>query len=366
MVSLVTHDLATSLAAVDSAASAAYRAHMPQMIAYVNERVKAQAQRQPPLNLLPLEMIQRTNAEHAHYMAQQFEHHDADGLATMLTWVYRTSQMRGAAPRAFPVDLAAWRSAIELHLDPPQAIPILDVYTHLQHFHTTLMAEVVSMPQTPEEMTLLQTHVQRYLNALLAPDARAALDAAAAYIHGPDQIATWWECVIRQAMYEVGQLWAQGEISVGQEHLATAITQRVMAYYYPQILGAPRDKGRVVVTSSPGELHEVGARILSDILEMNGWDIYYTGANTPTDTIIDLLTQTKAQVICISTTLVSSLPAVSNLIATIRSAQIHPQPHILVGGQAYLAEPQLWQQVGADGFASSATAGLRYIEQLSS
>ncbi|WP_129627073.1 cobalamin B12-binding domain-containing protein [Candidatus Oscillochloris fontis] len=366
MAHLVTQDLATALAAVDSAAGAAYREYAPQMIAYANEQVAAQAQLSPPFDLLSLEMIYRTHAEHARYMAEHFEHADADALATMFTWVYRTYQMRGAIPRAFPVDLTIWRAAVERYLAPDLAAPIMDVYTCLHEYHHALIQEVVEAMDTSEHAAILQTHIQNYLNALLAPDARAALDAAAAYIHGPDEIATWWECVIRQAMYEVGQLWAQGEISVGQEHLATAITQRVMAYYYPQILDKPRDKGRVIVTASPGELHEVGARILADILELNGWDTYYTGANTPSDTIVDLLAQTKAQVICISTTLPTSLPAVTELIVDIRSAQLDPKPTILVGGQAYLAGPELWQHVGADWFASSASEGLRYIERIHS
>ncbi|EFO81374.1 cobalamin B12-binding domain protein [Oscillochloris trichoides DG-6] len=362
----VTQDLTAALSAVDAAASAAYRECSPQMIAYANEQIAAQEQLGPPFDLLSLEMIYRTHAEHAHYMAEQFAHHDAHALVTMFTWVYRTYQMRGAVPRAFPVDLMVWRDAVAHYLDPDLAAPIMEVYNCLHEYHTALIQEIVEPTYTPEYTAQLHTHIQSYLGALLAPDARAALEAAASYIHGPDQIATWWECVIRQAMYEVGQLWAQGEISVGQEHLATAITQRVMAYYYPQILEKSRNKGHVIVTASPGEHHEVGARILADILELNGWDTYYTGANTPSDTIIDLLAQTKAQVICISTTLPTSLVAVAELIAHIRAAHLEPKPTILVGGQAYLAEPTLWQHVGADWFASSASEGLRYIEGIHS
>jgi methanogenic corrinoid protein MtbC1 len=143
--------------------------------------------------------------------------------------------------------------------------------------------------------------------------------------------------------------------------MASAITQRVMAHYYPQILDVPRQKGSVVVISSPGELHEIGARILSDLLEMSGWDTYYTGASTPADGVIGLLAQTQARFLCISTTLLDSLPAVTALIAQVRSADLSPAPKILVGGQAYLSDPNIWRQVGADSCARSAREGIQYI-----
>ncbi|NTW97692.1 MAG: cobalamin B12-binding domain-containing protein, partial [Oscillochloris sp.] len=136
------------------------------------------------------------------------------------------------------------------------------------------------------------------------------------------------------------------------------------AHYYPQILDLPRQKGQVIVTASPGELHEIGARILADLLELSGWDTYYTGASTPATSIVELLVQTQARFLCISTTLLESLPAVTELIAQVRAANLSPAPKILVGGQAYLYAPGLWRQVGADWFADSAHEGIRYIESI--
>lgn len=230
--------------------------------------------------------------------------------------------------------------------------------------------QLVPAAQAPEANmhndTELRPHIERYLQAVLKPDSRAALEAAEAYINSSVEIATWWEHVIRPTLYEIGDLWAQGEISVGQEHLATAITQRVMAHYYPQILEQPRQKGRVVVTSSPGELHEIGGRILADLLELHGWDTYYTGANTPSESVVTLLNQHQACCLCISTTLAASLPSVSALISEVRAAQLNPAPKILVGGQAYLSAPDIWKQVGADWFAGSASEGIAYIETIQS
>jgi methanogenic corrinoid protein MtbC1 len=208
----------------------------------------------------------------------------------------------------------------------------------------------------------LQTCAQQYLAALLKPDVQAAIQITSAHVKTPAQIETWWEHVIQPSMYAIGGLWARGKISVGQEHLATAITQRVMSVFYPLILELPRPKGPVVVTASPGEFHEIGPRIVADIFEVHGWDVYYTGANTPALSIVELIQSIEARFLCVSTTLAPSLPGVSALIAQVRAAKLSSQPKILVGGQAYMTAPDLWQQVGADYLAQSPYEGIAYLE----
>lgn len=203
---------------------------------------------------------------------------------------------------------------------------------------------------------------ERFIAALLLPDTAAAIQVTGEYVKTPAELSTWWEQIIQPAMYEIGDRWSRGEITVGQEHLATAITQRVMAIYYPMILELPRLKGTIVVTASPGELHEIGTRIVADLLEISGWDVHYTGAHTPALTVIDLLQSTRAQFLCVSTTLVASLPAVAALIEQVRGACGPAAPRILVGGQAYMQKQSLWREVGADSFALTARAGIDYIQ----
>lgn len=88
--------------------------------------------------------------------------------------------------------------------------------------------------------------------------------------------------VLQPVQREIGNLWQTNEVSVAQEHYCTAATQLIMGRLYPYLHLAPRNGKRVVVACVGGELHEVGARMVADILEMEGWDSYYLGANTPT------------------------------------------------------------------------------------
>jgi methanogenic corrinoid protein MtbC1 len=354
--------LAAALDAVDARAcdDYAHQAHL--LIDYVNKRMLERTDLIILLGQLPLDVLYASHAEHAHLFERQLRLKSAAALIDLFAWVYKTHLLRGVPLNCFPLELALWSEALDRYLDPTAGAQIKQVYHCLQELHPQLVLLAHNPHVEPEVTAELLDFYRRFLAALLKPDAEAAIKITGEYVKGPAQIPVWWESVIQPSLYEIGYQWARGEITVGQEHMATAITQRVMALYYPMILELPRNKGRIVVTASPGEFHEIGTRIVADLLEVNGWDVYCTGANTPTASVIMLLEQTEASILCISTTLPSSLPAVTTLIADVRAAKLQRMPKIIVGGQAYRSDPDIWRRVGADGFGTTAHEGIALIE----
>ena len=87
--------------------------------------------------------------------------------------------------------------------------------------------------------------------------------------------------VFQESLYQVGRLWESNVITVAEEHMATAITQFVLGQTYSQ-LPAPGDRrGNVVLTGVAGELHQVGANMVADVLESQGFDVRFLGTNMP-------------------------------------------------------------------------------------
>lgn len=79
-------------------------------------------------------------------------------------------------------------------------------------------------------------------------------------------------------MYEVGNLWERGEISVAEEHLASSIISRIMSTIYSKFITFENTRGKAVVTATANEFHKLGSRIVADSLEMNGWDVNHLGS----------------------------------------------------------------------------------------
>jgi len=165
--------------------------------------------------------------------------------------------------------------------------------------------------------------------------------------------------VITPAMRELGRRWHLNQVTVGQEHYCTAVAQMVMAQMFPSIFeGDRRSTGRIVSVCVAGELHEIGARMVADLFEMNGWDTIFLGADVPKSSVIDTLVGTESEVLAISATLAANLGFVSEIIDAVRQEPACAGVKVMVGGAAFEIEPTLWQRVGADGWAPDATEAL--------
>ncbi len=200
-----------------------------------------------------------------------------------------------------------------------------------------------------------------FLDALLQVDRRRAsqlvMDAADAGV----PIEELYLHVFQPCLREVGRLWETRDSTVAQEHFVTAGIQLVMAQLYPRLFVTPRIGRSVVVSSVGGELHELGGRMLADIFELRGWDSRFTGANTPSDGVAGLAADLDVDVVAVSATLPSHLPAVEEVVRAVRARS---SAKILVGGRPFLQVPDLWQIVGADGTEPDAVSAVTRATEL--
>jgi methanogenic corrinoid protein MtbC1 len=157
--------------------------------------------------------------------------------------------------------------------------------------------------------------------------------------------------VFQESLYEVGRLWQEGKITVSMEHRATAITQFVMAAIYSRAApvrpsSPPR---RAIITGVAGELHQIGANMVADVLENDGWSVEFLGTDAPHSGIVDAVQEQGVDLLGISATMLFNVPNVIRLIADVRA--VSPKLRVLLGGGAFRSRPGLWVDAGADGFA---------------
>jgi len=171
--------------------------------------------------------------------------------------------------------------------------------------------------------------------------------------------------VFQPAQYELGRLWQLNQINVAQEHYCSAATQFIMAQLYPRIFGAKKTRGTLVAACVAGDLHEIGARMVSDLFEMDGWHTHYLGASVPTPSVVQTVVRLKATVLALSATITYHVRAVAELIAAVRRTPECAGLKILVGGFPFKVAPDLWRDVGADGSARDAQEALTLANLLS-
>ena len=190
-----------------------------------------------------------------------------------------------------------------------------------------------------------------FLECLIAPDARRAGVVIADGLAGGTSAASLYLDVIDPAMRDVGLLWERAKIGLAQEHLATQITQSVIATLGLQLRAdASVGTGRVaLVASTPGERHALGGQIVADFLESQGWSTLALGPNTPLTDLLTFARDQQADLVALSTALPRNLLSVTRACGLLR--RLDPAPLIVVGGQAYNGNPEQALAVGADAFA---------------
>lgn len=210
------------------------------------------------------------------------------------------------------------------------------------------MESTVNSSPSVEPGLVLEEVFSRYLEALRLGDRHKAQAVIKAAIAAGFDVRDIYMRVFQPAMYEIGKLWEQNQFTVAQEHLATAITQSVMAQIYGSVFLRPPLGRTMVATCLGGELHELGIRMVSDFFEMEGWDVFYLGANVPTDSVVSMVRERRADLLAISLTLLVQVPHLRELIAAVRRSPMGKRVKIMIGGQPLNQDPALAASIDAD------------------
>jgi len=177
-----------------------------------------------------------------------------------------------------------------------------------------------------------------YLEALRAADASGAYRVATKALRQGMTTPELYQRVIAPAMHRIGELWECGAITVADEHLATALTNRILAALRPTPRGAaaPR-RGRALLAAVEGEQHALGLRMAADLLEDAGYDAIYLGADVPTGALLRAVESLSPELVAVTATMATLAPRLEAVAAELR--RTHPSLGVLVGGQA--ARPQI-------------------------
>jgi methanogenic corrinoid protein MtbC1 len=140
--------------------------------------------------------------------------------------------------------------------------------------------------------------------------------------------------LFQQSLYKVGELWEYNKISVAKEHLATSITEGLLTLVYPRLFKVRRTSKKAVISCSANEYHQVGGKMVADIFELNGWDGYFLGANTPIDQLLSFIDEKEPDLVGLSLSVYFNLPSLKAGIEAIRAN--FRKLDIVVGGRAFL------------------------------
>ena len=166
--------------------------------------------------------------------------------------------------------------------------------------------------------------------------------------------------LLAPALRDIGEGWAQGSITVADEHRATATAARILGRLGPRFMHRGSPRGRVVIGTPPGEQHSLATSMAADHLRSAGWEVIELGCDLPVADFVRATLQAGAIVaIAVSVTTEQALRPAQDVIRSLRFADLGP---ILLGGGAVTPEAAL--RYDADAWAADGPGGVAALEEL--
>jgi len=139
------------------------------------------------------------------------------------------------------------------------------------------------------------------------------------------------EQVFMPLLIEVGERWAEGSLSVAQEHFASEFCREQLAAMLISVGYGPKEGPTAICATYPGERHELALLSLSVRLALTGYRVRYLGADLPLKDLCDTARQVAPRLVLISVTMPAQRAALEQYITTLRAA-CPPQTRVTVGG----------------------------------
>ena len=155
------------------------------------------------------------------------------------------------------------------------------------------------------------------------------------------------------ALDRVGEGYEQGKVFLPQLLSAAQAAQSVFEVIRVSIAqkgGAPVKKGRLVIATVKGDIHDIGKNIVKTVLENYGYEVLDLGRDVSPETILKAVQEQDIRLVGLSALMTTTLPAMEE---TIRLLQTLPEPPITFVGGAVVT-PEYARQMGADYYARDA------------
>ena len=204
-----------------------------------------------------------------------------------------------------------------------------------------------------------QDTLARYLEPLLRGDRKACRAVIEEALQSGVPANSVYVNIVWPVMEEIDNLLRQDKITPIQEHLATRVNRTIVDQLQNKLPRRPGKNKKVVVCCAPDELQELGAQMITDLFESDGWDVRFLGGGLTNDDILSFINEYAPAVLLIYGTSPRQAPEVRRLIDTIKSVNAWPDMRILVSGGLFNRAEGLWQEMEADLYAADPVEALQ-------
>jgi len=207
---------------------------------------------------------------------------------------------------------------------------------------------------------MIQNEVfERYLENLLRGDRKACRSVIEQVLQTGTPAASVYVDVIWPVMVEIEKLQRAEKITPAQEHLATRINRTLVDQLQNKLPCRPWRSKKIVICCAEQELQELGAQMMADLFESDGWEVKFLGGGLTNEDILTYTSEYSPDILLIYGSTPKQAPSIRQLIDTIKAINARPNMKIMVSGGLFNRADGLWEEIGADLFAPNAVEAVR-------
>ena len=190
--------------------------------------------------------------------------------------------------------------------------------------------------------------IERFFTALISgrrEDARGLVDQALDADLAAERILTR---VFWPTLQQIQSLYRADQLSRLAHNFATRLLRSLVAQMQLRLEQRPRRDRCAVVVSGREQSEEVSAQIVADLLEADGYEVFYVGGGVTNDEMVAQIGQIRADVLVVFGAVPETVPQTRLLIDHLHDIGVCPNVQIVVGGGVFNRADELAEEIGAD------------------
>jgi 5-methyltetrahydrofolate--homocysteine methyltransferase len=167
----------------------------------------------------------------------------------------------------------------------------------------------------------------------------------------------------REAMDIVGQRYEEGVYFLPELMLAGEMLNQIADILKPELAKLPEveRRGKVLIGTVEGDIHDIGKNIVTFMLDVNGFDVLDLGVDVPSQKFVEAIRDFQPQVVGLSGFLTLAYDAMKETVEAITAAGMRDQVKIMVGGGQVSEDVR--EYTGADAYGKDAMAGVSLAQK---
>jgi len=162
------------------------------------------------------------------------------------------------------------------------------------------------------------------------------------------------------AMASVGERFSRKEIYVPQMLMAARAMNSAMKHLKPYFQsGETKRKGKFIVGTVAGDLHDIGKNLVAMMIEGGGWEVIDLGVDVSTEKFLKTIDENPGSVVGLSALLTTTMENMKKTVSAIREK--HGNLQVLVGGAPVTME--YCKKIGADFYSPDPQGAVNYLKQ---